>query len=281
MTTKVTSEKLDELGKLLKNMGSIVVAYSGGVDSTFLAAVAHQKLGNNSIAVIASSPSLPPGELENATNIAETIGLNYRIIQTYEVEEPGYAENGPRRCYFCKQHLYKNFRNLANEEGYLHVIDGATIDDKNDFRPGAAAARELNIRSPLIETGLTKKEIRSYSKEMGLPTWDKPAQACLSSRVPYGTPVTIETLNQISEAERFLHEVGIQQLRVRHHGNTARIEVSSQDMKRLIQPDLRQQIVDRFKKLGYLYVSIDLEPYQTGNLNRELRPRTQNSRINP
>jgi uncharacterized protein len=169
---------------------------------------------------------------------------------------------------------------LADKEGYLHVIDGATIDDKNDFRPGATAARELNIRSPLVETGLTKQEIRSYSKKMGLPTWDKPAQACLSSRVPYGTPVTIETLHQISSAEQFLHKIGIQQLRVRHHGNTARIEISSQDMKRLIRPNLRQQIVDRFKELGYLYISIDLEPYQTGNLNRELRPRTPNNRIN-
>ena len=267
-------QKLQQLGDLLTDMRSVVVAYSGGVDSAFLAAMAHRSLGDRCIAVTASSPSLPPGELEKASDLAKRLGLHHRVIETREVEEPEYAANGPRRCYFCKSHLYRRFRALAEEEGYVHVVDGATLDDNEDFRPGAAAAREWGVRSPLVEVGFTKEDIREHSREMGLPTWDKPAQACLASRVPYGTPVTIEVLGQIAKAERYLHEIGVRQLRVRHHGTTARIEMAPEEMPLLIQPAVRQKVVERFKGLGYLYVTVDLEAYQAGSLNRELRPRT-------
>ncbi|MCZ6789062.1 MAG: ATP-dependent sacrificial sulfur transferase LarE [Chloroflexi bacterium] len=267
-------QKLQQLGDLLTDMRSVVVAYSGGVDSAFLAAMAHQSLGDQCIAVTASSPSLPPGELEKASDLAKRLGLRHRVIETREVEEPDYAANGPRRCYFCKSHLYRHFQALAKEEGYVHVVDGATLDDNEDFRPGAAAAREWGVRSPLVEVGFTKEEIREHSREMGLPTWDKPAQACLASRVPYGTPVTVEVLGQIGKAERYLHEIGVRQLRVRHHGTTARIELAPEEMPLLIEPAVRQKVVERFKGLGYLYVTVDLEAYQAGSLNRELRPRT-------
>lgn len=248
-----------------------MVAYSGGVDSTFLAAVAHQTLGDRSVAVTASSPSLPPGELDKASDLAKELGLHHRVIETREVEEPSYVSNGPRRCYFCKSHLYHRFQAIAKEEGYAQVIDGATLDDNKDFRPGAAAARELGVRSPLVEIGFTKEEIREHSQGMGLPTWDKPAQACLASRVPYGTPITVEILSQIAKAERYLHEIGVRQLRVRHHGSIARIETSAENINLLIKPNVRQKLVEQFKQLGYLYITIDLEEYESGRLNQELR----------
>ncbi len=263
--------KLQQLGDLLADMGSVVVAYSGGVDSSFVAAVAHQKLGSHCLAVTASSPSLSPWELEEAQELARRLGWHHRVIETHEVEEPGYVANGARRCYFCKNHLYSHFIAIAREEGYALVVDGANVDDLEEFRPGQDAAREWGIRSPLVEANLTKEEIRELSREMGLPTWDKPAQACLASRVPYGTLVTIDTLNQIARAERCLRELGFRQLRVRHHGNTARIELAPEDISQLMEASRRRAVVERFKELGYLYVTLDLEGYRAGSLNRVLR----------
>ena len=271
-------EKSQQLGDLLTDMGSVVVAYSGGVDSSFLAVMAHQKLGTRCLAVTASSPSLAPWELKEARELAKRLGLRHRVIETQEVEEPGYAANGARRCYFCKNHLYERFTAIARDEGYAFVVNGANVDDEDDFRPGLDAATEWGVRSPLLEVALTKEEIRGLSREMGLPTWDKPAQACLASRIPYGTPVAIESLNQIAQAEMCLREMGFRQLRVRHHGNTARIELAPEEMPRLMDIAKRHRVVERFKELGYLYVTVDLEGYQAGSLNRVLRNSSLQSR---
>jgi len=271
-------QKSRQLGDLLTDMGSVVVAYSGGVDSSFLAAMAHQKLGSRCLAVTASSPSLAPWELEESRELARHLGLRHRVIETQEVEDPGYAANGARRCYFCKNHLYERFTAIARDEGYAYVVNGANVDDEDDFRPGLDAAVEWGVRSPLLEVALTKDEIRGLSREMGLPTWNKPAQACLASRIPYGSPVSIETLKQIARAEMYLRDMGFRQLRVRHHGNTARIELAPNELSQLMDTPLRRGIVERFKELGYLYVTVDLEGYQAGSLNRVLRKSSLRSR---
>ena len=271
-------QKSRQLGDLLTDMGSVVVAYSGGVDSSFLAAMAHQKLGSRCLAVTASSPSLAPWELEESRELARLLGLRHRVIETQEVEDPGYAANGPRRCYFCKSHLYERFTAIARDEGYAYVANGANVDDEDDFRPGLDAAVEWGVRSPLLEVALTKEEIRGLSREMGLPTWNKPAQACLASRIPYGSPVAIETLKQIAQAEMYLRDLGLRQIRVRHHGNTARIELAPDELPQLMDTPMRRGIVERFKELGYLYVTVDLEGYQAGSLNRVLRKSSLRSR---
>ena len=263
-------DKLDDLKKIISNMGSVIVAYSGGVDSAFLAITANQVLGRQALAVTAKSASLAPAELKGALDLARRFGLNHRVIETNEVERPEYLANNPNRCFFCKDELYTHLTDLALTERLAWVANGTNSDDLGDFRPGLEAAKQYGVRSPLVEASLTKEEIRAFSKAMDLPVWDKPAQACLSSRIPYGTPVSVEALTRIAQAEEFLRGLGLKQLRVRHHGTVARIEVPLEDFASLLSNETRNEITMRFKTIGYSYVTLDLNGFRSGSMNEVL-----------
>jgi uncharacterized protein len=265
-----TQEKMDALSDHLRRMGSLIVAYSGGVDSAFLASAANEVLGSSALAVTADSPSLAPSELRDAVALAEQIGLNHRVIKTREVEREDYQANTPNRCFFCKDELYIHLTGFASAEGYASVANGTNIDDLGDFRPGQNAAKEYGVISPLVDAGLTKAEIRQLSHEMGLPTWDKPAQACLSSRIPYGSRVTVEALTRIGKAEEHLRSLGFRQLRVRHHDTVARIELGLEDFATLLADDIRQDVTRYFRDIGYAYVTMDLDGFRSGSMNEVL-----------
>jgi uncharacterized protein len=263
-------QKLDRLKEILRDMGTILVAYSGGVDSTFLAVTAHEVLGKNSLAVFAASPVAPPMEKEEAASLAHNIGLRFKIIDSNEMSNPDFVSNPPERCYYCKRELFSELKPIALAERLKWIADGTNADDLLDFRPGRKASAEAGIRSPLLEAGLTKAEIRQLSHAGGLPTWDRPASPCLASRIPYGIPVTADTLNKIARGEQYLHSLGLRQLRLRHHADIARIELDPEDMAKIITPEIREDIVTHLKALGYKYVALDLMGYRIGSLNEVL-----------
>jgi uncharacterized protein len=257
------------LGDLLASFGSVIVAYSGGVDSAYLAYVAGVTLGDRALAVTADSASYPASHRELAVRIANEFGLRHAIIRTNELERPEYRANPSNRCYYCKHELYAHLTRMAAARGAV-VVDGNNADDRGDYRPGRQAAREFGVRSPLDEVDLRKSEIRELSRRAGLPGWDEPASACLSSRIPYGREVTDEKLRTVETAEDALRALGFRVCRVRHHDEVARVELGEQEMARALDPEIRSAIVRALKAAGYRYVSLDLQGYRTGSLNEGL-----------
>ena len=266
--------KLEGLKTILRGTDGVLVAFSGGVDSTFLLKVAHTVLGNRAAAVTTSSPTAPPGELQAAEELARIIGCRHISIPSHEMDNPSFTQNPVNRCYFCKDELYRVCRSEADRLGLSTVVDGTNLDDLKDHRPGLKAAKEWRVRHPLVEAQLTKEEIRSYSRELGLPSWNKPAIACLSSRFPYGVEINMERLEKIAACERFLQELQFKEFRVRYHGELVRIEVALQEINRLFDTATREAIVSKFKEIGFSFVSMDLEGYRRGSMNEPLGNRS-------
>jgi len=261
------AEKLRILKEMLPQLESVLLAYSGGVDSTLLLKLCRDAVNVKVLAVTAKSPTYPSQELASAVEMAKSLSARHLIIESKELDNPHFSANSPERCYYCKLELFHELKRIAVEEGIQNIIDGTNYDDLGDFRPGMRAAMEYGVRHPLLEAKLAKEEIRLISKEMGLPTWDKPSLSCLASRIPYDMPITMESLAIVEEAETFLHNLGIGQLRIRHHGLTARIEVEPRDMPLLLEDNNRNRILTYLKELGYIYITLDLAGYRTGSMN--------------
>lgn len=268
-------KKNEKLGIILKEMGRCMIAFSGGVDSAFLLARALQVLGDNVLAVTASSETFPQREFDEAVALAKKLKAPHLTIHIKEFENENFIKNDKNRCYFCRTGLYERLVKLAHEKGYPYIVDGTNASDVGDYRPGMKALKEKGVRSPLKEAGLTKDDIRKLSKEMNLPTWNKPSFACLSSRIPYGTRITKEAINQLDLAENYLlKEIGLYQVRVRHHGQMARIEVDSDDFMKVVER--REEINNKLKQLGFHYVTLDLQGYRTGSMNEVLHKENKN-----
>lgn len=264
-------EKLESMKSNIRSLESVAVAFSGGVDSAFLLKVAYDVLGENVLAVTARSSTYPEREYKEAVEFTEKYGIRHLVIVSEELEVEGFSDNPINRCYLCKSELFTKIKEVAVQENIKNIIEGSNFDDLADFRPGLAAIKELGIVSPLREALLTKDEIRFLSKEMGLKTWDKPSFACLSSRFPYGEKITVERLSMIDQAEQFLLDLGFKQVRVRFHGDIARIEIHQKEFVKLLDPDLTQRIYQQFNQIGFLYTTLDLKGYRTGSMNEGLK----------
>ena len=265
--------KAAHLRRILSDCESVLVAFSGGVDSAYLAVTAAQVLGDRALAVTAESPSYPDAHRQLALRVARDFALSHETVQTDELDRPEYRANPANRCYYCKDELFEHLAKVAQDRGLRVIVDGNNADDRGDYRPGRQAARERGVRSPLDEAGLTKTEIRELSRLQGMETWDEPASACLSSRIPYGHEVTDEKLRQIERAETVLRDLGFRVFRVRHHDEMARLEIARSEMARALEPDVNATIVSALKELGFQYVSLDLQGYRLGSLNEALRLR--------
>jgi uncharacterized protein len=271
------TRKKDRLIHLVRDAGSLLVAFSGGVDSSLLLAIAHEILGDDVAAATAISDIYPAREKEAALRFARKRGIEHIVFGAKEMSLPAFVSNGPDRCYHCKKSLFRELIQIAEEKGIERVAHGANVDDMEDYRPGLRAAGEMGIIAPLLDAGLRKQDIRFLSKEMRIFQWDKPAMACLATRIPYGTPITAEKLKMIEEAEEFLFKRGVKQCRVRHHGSVARVEVETSGLRMIMQDDVREAIVRKFREIGFSYIAVDLEGYVSGSMNREIEIEAEQS----
>jgi len=271
VTSSELETKAQRLREIFQSMGRVLVAFSGGVDSTLLLKVAQDTLGRkNVLAVTALSPLYPERELQGVKKVVQALGTNHRLIHSNELEIPGFSKNPPNRCYYCKSKLFGELLDLAKEETIPVVVEGSTLDDDRDHRPGKKAMQELGVRSPLKEAGFTKAEVRELSRALGLPTWDKPSFACLASRFPYGEEITEDGLKRVDQAEDFLFGLGFKQVRVRHYGDLARIELLTEEMGRLMNGPLREKVIAHLKEMGYRYITLDLQGFRSGSMNEVL-----------
>ena len=262
--------KEERLRELFRQLDSVIVAYSGGVDSSYVAYIANAELGSRAVCITGQSASLPVYQRAEIDSVVQRFGFEHEVIQTEELDNPGYRANNPDRCFFCKDELYTKLESVARGRGIRNIVDGSTVDDLGDYRPGRQAATQHAVRSPLIEVGLSKSEVRELSRRATLPTWDKPASPCLSSRIAYGTTVTIERLSKVDRGEEILRELGFREFRVRHHDQLVRLEIARAEMDRVMRPEVFEDLAARFRKLGFKYVTLDLEGFRTGSMNEVL-----------